>query len=277
MLARYVTGTILCSIFLLGYAATTASPTDAAIAACQGQVRARKAKAGPQVAVVQPALICFSGNIDGASAEPLIRAIEEIPEADPLTLVIEGSDGGDVASGLDIAEALSRRDSTVIAKGLCASSCANYLWLMADHRIIAEGGLLIFHGGATMALLPDMYEQIEALAKAHPSMDADDVKQKEQSKLEGFVQRQHDLLTRAGVNADFFEFFDRIDSAEAGSSQSADCEALPEAKYIIFSPRYLESKGVHISVDRGPRTASQVHEYLKTISQEATEGTCFWD
>lgn len=265
------------ALSLFSCAPAFASPSKSSITACQHQVRARDAKTGAQVATPKPALICFGGAISKTSAKALIQAIKGVLQDQPLTIVVEGSNGGDLASGLDIAEMLSTRDSTVIAHGICASSCANYLWLMANHRIIAKGGLLIFHGGASLALLPGIDEQIKAFAKKHPGISVKKVERKQRATMGGWVKRQDALLARAGVDSDFFEVFDHIGSSDTLASEPKDCKARPNAKYVVFSARYLESKGIKIEMDRGPNTASEVHAYLQRIAPTKAQEVCFWD
>jgi hypothetical protein len=199
-----------------------------------------------------------------------------VPSGQPLTLVVEGSDGGDLASGLDIAKALSTRNSTVIANGMCASSCANYLWLLANHRIITKRGLLIFHGGATLALLPGINKQIEALAKEQPGMNVKNIEAKQRATMNAWIKQQDALLAKAGVDTDFFDIFNHIGSPKTLDFEPEDCKARPNAKYVVFSSDYLDSKGVKIETNKGPNTAAQVHAYLKRISPKASQETCFW-
>ena len=277
MSVKHTAGSVVAALLFFSCAVVWANPTKPRMAACQDQVRPRKSTVGRQVVVIEPGLICFGGGIDKTSAKALISAIKRTPPGQPLTLVVEGSDGGDLASGLDIAEALSVRDSTVIASGVCASSCANYLWLMAHHRIIADGAPLIFHGGATLALLPEMDEQIEALAKTHPDINAEKFKLKERAQLENWVHRQDALLANVGVKPDFFEFFNHLNSRRTLAFDSNDCKANPNAKYVVFSPEYLKSKGVKIEINEGPRTATEMHTALKRISAKASQETCFWN
>ncbi|MGH8126950.1 MAG: hypothetical protein ACRETC_01090 [Gammaproteobacteria bacterium] len=262
---------------LLGCGVVWANPAKTPVAACQGQVRSRTSKTGPQVATIKPGLICFSGNIDKTSAQALIGAIEKVPPGQPLTLVTEGSNGGRAAFGIGIAEVLSSRDTTVIAQGMCASSCANYLWLMANHRIIADRALVVFHGGMTLALLPGIDKKIEVFAQSHPNINAKKFEQQERAKMEKLVRRQDALLTKAGVEPDFFEFFDRIGSPATATSASADCKAKPNAQYLVFSPKYLKSKGVKIESNQGPKTAAELNADLKRFGHKASSEICFWN
>lgn len=265
------------ALSLFSCASAFASPSKSSIAACQHQVRAREATTGAQVSTPKSGVICFGGAIDKISAKALIQAVKSVPQGQPLTIVVEGSNGGDLASGLDIADALAARDSTVIAHGICASSCANYLWLMADHRIIAEGGLIIFHGGASLALLPGVDKQIEAFAKKHPGISVKKVESKQRATMQGWIKRQDALLARAGVDSDFFGIFDHIGSPNILASEPKDCKARPNAKYVVFSIGYLESKGVEIEMNKGPSTASEVHTYLQRIAPKKAQEVCFWN
>ena len=277
MFVKHLVGAAFALLLIPPCIAATPGTDNAAAAACQGQVRSRKATSGPQVKIVKPGVICFGGDIDKESAGSLISATKTVPLAHSVELVVQGSDGGDLASALEVAETLSERKTTVIANGVCGSSCANYLWLMADHRVITKRGLLIFHGGATLALLPDLYAQIEKLAKVHPDINADEFKKKERTQIINWTHRQDRLLTRAGVNPKFFELFNRLGDPKTIASEPSDCRAHPDAKYVVFSPNFLKSQGVTIDINHGPQTSHQVHSYLKNISKNASKDTCFWN
>jgi hypothetical protein len=61
------------------------------------------------------------------------------------TVVVQ-SPGGSVASALDMAEHMGLYEKTLVVDGLCASSCANYLFLSARYKIVPDGALLGWHG-----------------------------------------------------------------------------------------------------------------------------------
>ncbi|RKR00444.1 hypothetical protein C7435_1652 [Maricaulis maris] len=61
--------------------------------------------------------------------------------------IILRSSGGPVRPWLFFAESLPRRPRTIIVDGLCASSCANYLFPAGREKIVTEGSLVVWHGG----------------------------------------------------------------------------------------------------------------------------------
>jgi hypothetical protein len=61
------------------------------------------------------------------------------------TVVVQ-SPGGSVASALDMAEHMGLFQKTLVVDGLCASSCANYLFLAARYKIVPDGAMLGWHG-----------------------------------------------------------------------------------------------------------------------------------
>jgi hypothetical protein len=61
------------------------------------------------------------------------------------TIVIQ-SPGGSVASALDMAEHMGLFQKTLVVDGLCASSCANYLFLAARYKIVPDGAMVGWHG-----------------------------------------------------------------------------------------------------------------------------------
>jgi hypothetical protein len=63
-----------------------------------------------------------------------------------INTVVVQSPGGSVASALDMAEHMGLFQKTLVVDGLCASSCANYLFLSARYKIVPDGAMLGWHG-----------------------------------------------------------------------------------------------------------------------------------
>ncbi len=59
------------------------------------------------------------------------------------------SPGGDVASAIDIAREIHRRNMDVVVDGNCGSGCANYLFIAGRSKKVVYGGALLLHGGAS--------------------------------------------------------------------------------------------------------------------------------
>lgn len=70
--------------------------------------------------------------------------------------VIINSGGGDGAAGLEIGMAFRQHHVTLIVDQYCFSSCANYLFVGADRKILQSGAALGFHGGLTGGAAPKL-------------------------------------------------------------------------------------------------------------------------
>jgi hypothetical protein len=116
-------------------------------APCQPWLHGVALKASGQVRRVEDT-VCFAGEIDPDSARRFLAVLAEIPAHRPITVVVRSA-GGRVLSGLDMGEALLPRPVTAVASSICASSCANYVFMAADRRVIAPESVLVFHGGMT--------------------------------------------------------------------------------------------------------------------------------
>jgi hypothetical protein len=101
-------------------------------------------------------ILCIEGPID---AEGRLRAaVVEREYRDGLTVVAR-SDGGSLAGAIDIAEHLGRFRYSIVVDGICASACAQFLFMGADRKIIRGDGIVAMHGGpfsdAQIAAMPD--------------------------------------------------------------------------------------------------------------------------
>lgn len=100
----------------------------------------------PQVAFSAEAkAICISGYIDWALASAVEREISA-GQRDIDHIVVE-SDGGEVAPSIRISEKIEPLEATVVVRGRCASSCAQFLFVTPQRKVILKGGHVLFHGG----------------------------------------------------------------------------------------------------------------------------------
>jgi hypothetical protein len=76
-------------------------------------------------------------------------------------VVVARSDGGSLAGSVDMAEHLGRFGYSIVVDGICASACAQILFMGADRKIIRGDGAVAMHGG------PFSDEQIAAMPEAH--------------------------------------------------------------------------------------------------------------
>lgn len=97
--------------------------------------------------------------------------------------------GGEVDTWLTLAEALEGKVDRLIVDDICYSSCANYVFPVAKEKTVYPNGLVVWHGGPTLAAV----EQFELW----PEGMSDD-------NLEGFTavaERTEALYQRLGVSS----------------------------------------------------------------------------
>ena len=147
--------------------------------------------------------VIFNGGLAKGDCQQFIGHIN--PKTTSLKV---NSSGGDAFEGLCIAnEMLKRRFEKTIVKGICVSSCANYLFLGSNQRII-ERGIVGYHGNITALFERDPTNQAlrKQLAEAH--IDLQEI-ERIASKFIGEQQAQSVLeqrfLHEIGVSQELFE------------------------------------------------------------------------
>jgi len=88
--------------------------------------------------------VCLSGDIEPPMFLSLISNKDKIK--DDVEVVIS-SYGGYINSSLDIVELLNPFHPTTVVGDACASSCAQFLFLMGDRHVVLRCGGLFIHGG----------------------------------------------------------------------------------------------------------------------------------
>ena len=85
-------------------------------------------------------------------------AIESAPSVRRLVI---SSPGGDVLAGILFANWVHERKLDIEVKEICASSCANYVLPAGQQKLITDGALLIWHGGAYQTNFFDFVKSFE--------------------------------------------------------------------------------------------------------------------
>lgn len=92
--------------------------------------------------------ICVSGYINDQRA---VDFLNNIRVADKLGLkiseVVISGPGGSVEPAIIIAREIKRRNLDTVVGGLCASSCAQFLFVAGKQKFILSKGVVVFHGG----------------------------------------------------------------------------------------------------------------------------------
>ncbi|MGX5913779.1 hypothetical protein ACR0ST_03510 [Aliidiomarina sp. Khilg15.8] len=85
----------------------------------------------------------------GSIAPENTRAVASLLTANPeIDTLIISSNGGEVRSGMELGELVHERQLKVRVRGVCLSSCANYVVTASPAVLVEEGALLGWHGGA---------------------------------------------------------------------------------------------------------------------------------
>lgn len=112
---------------------------------------------------------------DTLTLPPLINAQTFIEARDCLVrstaakkiVVIKDSLGGDGLSAIAIGTLIHRHGWDVEVTGLCASSCANYIFPAGKTKYLRHDSLLVFHGGFHQTNLLDSAQELDRRAATH--------------------------------------------------------------------------------------------------------------
>jgi len=99
-------------------------------------------------------VLCLSGKL---APDHVIRDKVLATNARANVTLVLRSEGGLLTDAIDIAEHLERVGYNVVVDGLCASACAQFVFMAARHRVIYRDGIVAMHGG------PFTDEQISSL------------------------------------------------------------------------------------------------------------------
>jgi hypothetical protein len=89
-------------------------------------------------------ILCLTGTLEAVAATEIAAALHGLDG--PLVVVVR-STGGPVETWLTIAEWLVDRVDVLVVDEACLSSCANYMMPVAKRVLVAEDGLVAWHGG----------------------------------------------------------------------------------------------------------------------------------
>lgn len=141
--------------------------------------------------------IRFSGDIQRGDFESL----QAILSADDRILYLD-SKGGDVEVGVRLASHLLPRQLTVIVDGICASSCANYLFTAGLNKEIRRGWVG-FHGNATALMAQDWHE-VTRKFKEEGGLSDQQISELH-ARFMALAEIEQKYLERAGVDQALFE------------------------------------------------------------------------
>ena len=139
--------------------------------------------------------IYFNGLLTPDNAS---RLINEMNQAETRVLRVS-SGGGYVDAALDIAEQIVSRQLDIEISSLCASSCANYLFVAGNKKYILPGAIVIWHGGADQKDFREYRECKRAVSTFTGSKREVNEKSIEASRLN--AERERALYAQVGVSS----------------------------------------------------------------------------
>ncbi|MEH3040513.1 MAG: hypothetical protein PGN21_10680 [Sphingomonas paucimobilis] len=112
------------------------------------------------------------------------------------------SAGGQASTALRMAALIEGRRIEVVVDGICASSCANYLFAAGAARSIRPGSVVLWHGAPDEASRADMRAQLLDLMRKDGLSEADVQAnlRREDARLSGWIAEQNALFDRKGLN-----------------------------------------------------------------------------
>lgn len=111
---------------------------------------------------VNGSTVSLKGEILEGSFKEFLNVFDET-----IRQVVLNSRGGDTYEAIQIGRVLKNAEVDILVRGLCLSSCANYLFLAGKKKII-ENGIVGFHGN-TIALIEELGGIEKAVSSVFPS------------------------------------------------------------------------------------------------------------
>lgn len=98
-------------------------------------------------------VIQYFGPIDGERVAKFKKLYR------PGDRLLINSNGGSIYAGIAMGKFINEKRMTVEIADLCISSCANYIFLAAETKVLNKNALVIFHGGPKQANFLSLLEQ----------------------------------------------------------------------------------------------------------------------
>ncbi len=140
--------------------------------------------------------LCLTGEISKAMQKSALRNAKN---ANGLIVVVDSA-GGSVAAGLTMAERFADIGYDVIVSGVCFSSCANYLFVGADQKVILKDTAVGWHGSTA----PRTFERyIQIFFSNEEPLDATSTR-KLKTRYKASKRRQEDFVRATGISEDIY-------------------------------------------------------------------------
>lgn len=228
---------------------------------CVKWLTPRSRNESPVFEPVSQRLACYDGELDAEHGRQLIEWLLAHPHS---TLVIR-SPGGPVTAGLPIGKAILASRAAVAAFQVCASSCANYVFGASRRRVILRDTLVLFHGGVSPNIIERAEQQVRKQLSAGKFAEKviGQAVRSVRMQLEQQLNEQRQLLTEAGVDAEFLERFDALSDNDLSQARCTDRQ---EAAAVYLTKEQFRKLGmpVHGFVIASRRDATRVLKQLKS-------------
>jgi hypothetical protein len=188
-------------------------------------------------------VVCLVGTITAKVAADVERLDR------PISKLIVNSNGGDVRSAMLIGRRLHKDQTVLEIRGICFSSCANYLVPAAKAVLVRKDAFIAMHGS-----VPRTLEEYRASqARPHPSASAE---------IEGFrvvssgiLAEQDEYFKYIGVDDGYILRYRELARSDDVSSHSV-CHR--QRKYILILDRaYLDAFEIPVLERENDTSASE--------------------
>jgi len=227
---------------------------------CVDWFASRSPKDAPAFRALSDEIGCYDGRIDG---RPPSQMVDWLSSADAPPLLVIRSPGGPVDHALPIGRMILRKRAKVTVSGICASSCANYIFSIARERVVLPDSIVLFHGGVSPATLeeavPQMREQFRDLKQTPNEIEANIDRMRH--KFGEQLAEQRELMKQAGVDPQFLERFDNIDASALAPSE---CTPGADRVAIFLSKQQFRQIGIQVSGSI-PSSATEAASVLRIL------------
>lgn len=201
--------------------------------------------------------IYYQGSLTQSANEKVFKLYKE--NKNNIKWISIKSTGGEVNSGLDLAEFINENKLNIEVTEYCLSSCANYIFTAANEKLIAKNALIGFHGGTT-----GMDASVAEFINTLPESEREITRKKLVEYGEATSKREADFFKKINITRDITTL-----------GQSDKYKTYAEAEDYVgwyYSISGLNKLGVkNISVLNPPWTLKQLSEKSQFFKVEDSD------
>lgn len=242
------------------------SPEDSA---CREFLDARAFSTEPRFVAVSKSLGCQDGTIEVEDGKALLDWAQQPAEIGQQKRLWVRSTGGDAAVALEIAEQLQEKEASVHVVDICASSCANYLYAGLPNRSLADGALVLFHGGFSDQTRARAVTSLDRLLREVGDIIPDH--EAERNRVLGQFDRnrrdQDILLNKAGASLAVIYGVEALDKESLSDDLCGGASGPRD--FIFFDQKQAEELGIAPSLGQMVSDPSRVNAKIKSLKDSA--------